>query len=250
MSAKAAVGTSGWSYKHWTKVLYPEQLKGRHRLEIYAEHLPTVEINSTFYGLPRASTTQKWGELTPEHFRFAIKGSKLITHQHRLKDCAEALEQLLERLQPLWGKMCAMLWQLPPSFARDDKLLCDFADILPKNMRHALEIRHTSWLCDEVYALLAERDIALVWVSATAFPEVSERTAKWVYLRFHGLGDTYAHSYTEEEMAPWADRVAEAVAAGCDAYCYFNNDARGHAVMNALTFTEMLRERGVALLEP
>lgn len=251
MGATAAVGTSGWSYGHWTNVLYPDKLKGRHQLEIYAQRLPTVEINSTFYRLPRVSTTERWRDLVPPSFLFAIKASRLITHQKRLADCEEALAEFAQRLEPLRTKACAVLWQLPPSFRRNDDVFSGgFCSILPEGWRHALEVRHTSWLCDEVYERLAERDIALVWVSSGEFPQVTQSTARWAYLRFHGLSSTYRHDYTEEEMKPWADRVAEAVARGCDAFCYFNNDAEGHAVRNALTFTDMLRARGVYMLEP
>lgn len=256
------VGTSGWSYAHWTGVVYPPGLPVERRLARYAEVFGTVEVNATFYRLPSERAVDAWRERTPAGFVFAVKGSRLITHVRRLRDAEEAVHGFLDRVGRLGDKLEVVLWQLPPSLRRDDALLAGFLEGLRRAseeaacepvggaaslaartrrlaLRHAIEFRHESWLDGDVFALLAAHGAALVNASGPALRTVYERTASFVYARFHGL-PLYRGAYDEAALAPWALYLREQLAAGADCYAYFNNDAEGHAPRDALRLRSMV----------
>lgn len=238
------VGTSGWSYPHWTGVVYPPGLPAGERLSRYAQTFSTVEVNATFYRTPSEKTVDAWREATPADFVFAVKGSRLVTHVRRLREVSDAVAGFLERISRLGSKLGVVLWQLPPSLRRDDALLTEFLRVLEeaaapdRSVRHAVEFRHESWLDDGVFGLLADRDVAMVNVSGETLRTVLVPTASFVYARFHGL-PLYRGAYDERTLTPWVRYFREQRAQGRDCYAYFNNDAEGHAPRDALRLAAM-----------
>ena len=157
------LGCSGWSYESWRDgVFYPPRLASGNRLRHYATRFDTVELNASFYRLPTRAAAQHWAEQTSDDFRFAVKVSRYLTHTVRLNDTARHLGLLLQRIEPLRGKLGPLLWQLPPTFKRDDDRLARALDELPAQLRHAFEFRHPSWFVDDVFSLLRDHQVAVV----------------------------------------------------------------------------------------
>jgi uncharacterized protein YecE (DUF72 family) len=230
------VGCSGWNYQHWRNgVFYPPRLPARRWLEYYAEHFDTVEVNSTFYRLPRENAVANWARESPSGFLFAVKMSRYVTHIKRLRDLPPSLELFYSRIRPLVEspKLGPMLWQLPGTFHRDDERLAQALELLPAG-RHCFEFRHESWFVEEVYELLSSHGVALVIGDTPTRPfQAHELTADWTFIRFHH-GTRGRHSnYSEGELEEWAQRI-EAWAEQVDVYVYFNNDWNGYAVRNGL----------------
>ena len=233
MTAGLYVGTSGFTYDHWREVFYPPQVPKRQWLEYYAERFETVEINASYYHMPRHSVCDSWRRRTPEAFCFVMKLNRWITHRKRLADCADPLASFLGAVDRLGPKLGPILVQLPPRFSADAARLEAFLEICPRRYRWAVEFRDPSWLCPEVYAVLRAHDAALV-VHDLIPDHPRQVTAGWVYLRFHGPGERrYAGCYPPQTLRAAARRVREHLRAGLDVYAYFNNDVGGHAVQNA-----------------
>ncbi len=239
------IGCSGWNYDHWRGgVFYPPRLPPREWLRFYADRFDTVELNATFYRLPRETAAARWVEETPDDFTFAVKVSRYVTHVRRLQDAAEHLALLLERLQPLVRspKLGPLLWQLPPTFRRDDERLAATLAALPRDFRHAFEFRHESWFADEVLALLRAHDVALVIADR---PEIRafqthDLTASFAFVRFHHGSRGRRGRYSHAELEAWAGRVRTWAEHG-DVFAYFNNDWEGFAPANAALLRELVR---------
>jgi uncharacterized protein YecE (DUF72 family) len=198
------IGTSGYSYKEWKGVFYPEDLKASDMLSFYAQRLGTVEINNTFYRLPTKKLLDSWASQVPESFRFVLKASQKITHYKRLKETDEETGYLVQNAQGLGAKLGALLVQIPPNLSRDDDRLAAFLALLPPGMKAALEVRNASWRVPEVYALLEKRGVALVASQTDEEPDVEVvRTAPWGYLRLRKT------SYAAEELSAWSRRISE-----------------------------------------
>jgi uncharacterized protein YecE (DUF72 family) len=230
------VGCSGWNYQHWRNgVFYPPRFAPRRWLGFYAEHFDTVEINMTFYRLPREAAVAKWVEETPPDFLFAVKMSRYVTHIKRLRDLPPSLELFYSRIRPLVDtpKLGPVLWQLPGTFRRDDERLAHALAQLPPG-RHCFEFRHESWFVPEVYELLRRHGVALVIGDTPKRPfQAHELTADWTFVRFHeGTRGRYSN-YSKTELEEWAQRIEEWAALG-DVYAYFNNDWNGYAVRNGI----------------
>jgi uncharacterized protein YecE (DUF72 family) len=240
---EARVGTSGWSYRHWRDIFYPPGLPQCRWLEHYAEEFDTVELNASFYRLPPEKTWSGWRDRTPDRFRFAVKAPRSITHRRKLADCAEQMDRFLSRVALLGDRAGPILVQLPPNWSCDLAVLRDFLALLPPQWRFAFEFRDRTWLCDEVYSLLAARGAAVVRVSAPRFPDAEADTAAFKYVRMHGEEKLYASEYSEESLAAWAETVAEWLQAGKAAFVYFNNDVEGHAVADARALRRLVTER-------
>jgi uncharacterized protein YecE (DUF72 family) len=230
------IGCSGWNYQHWRNgVFYPPRLPARRWLEYYAEHFDTVEVNSTFYRLPRENAVASWARESPSGFLFAVKMSRYVTHIKRLRDLPPSLELFYSRIRPLVRspKLGPMLWQLPGTFHRDDERLAQALELLPAG-RHCFEFRHESWFVDEVYELLRSHGVALVIGDTPTRPfQAHELTADWTFIRFHHGTRGRSSNYSQRELEEWAERIgtwAEQV----DVYVYFNNDWNGYAVQNGL----------------
>lgn len=275
------IGISGWRYAPWRGVFYPEGLPQRDELTYVSRHLPTVELNGSFYSLQRPQSYQAWHDATPAGFVFAIKGSRYITHQQRLDGVEGPLANFLASgILALGAKLGPMLWQLPPSMPFDAGRLEAFFALLPRDtdealrlarrhdarvegrawlevrhpqrLRHAVEVRHASFVDAAFIALLRRHRIALV-VAETAgrWPLLEDLTADFVYVRLHGDRELYASGYDAAALDRWAARIdawrhgrqpadarlasdrAPSRRAGRDVYCYFDNDVKAHAPFDA-----------------
>jgi uncharacterized protein YecE (DUF72 family) len=242
------VGTSGWQYRDWRGVLYPERLAQRRWLEHYTEHFPTVENNGSFYRLPKLSTFEDWRSQLPPGFTMALKASRFLTHVKRLRDPAEPVKRLMDAAAPLGGRLGPILLQLPPNLQADADALADCLQCFPRGVRVAVEPRHESWWTDDVKAVLADHDAALCWADVRGRPATPLwRTASWAYLRLHEGTAKPPPSYGDKALRSWAERLAETWPRRADAYVYFNNDSGGAAVRNARRFIALAPGRGLRI---
>jgi uncharacterized protein YecE (DUF72 family) len=235
------VGCSGWNYADWRERVYPKGLPQSRWLEHYATLFDTVEVNATFYRLPRRDAVARWVEQTPPGFVFAVKASRYLTHLRRLTDLGGGIERFYERIEPLVhsSKLGPVLWQLPANFHRDDERLASALDAMPRG-RHCFEFRHESWFAPEIYELLRAHGAALVIGDDPSRPfQTYELTSDWTYVRFHrgrrGRDGNYSQSELEEwrrRLATWRRRV--------EVFAYFNNDWEGYAVKNGLWLKKRL----------
>lgn len=225
-------GTSGFSYKAWKGSFYPEDLADKAMLAYYAEQLPAVEINNTFYRLPKASLLAAWAEKVPAHFRFSIKASRRITHFKRLKGRGEETTYLVETVRELGPRLGCLLFQLPPNFKQDLERLRDFLQLLPAATPAAFEFRHPSWFEDQTYAALAEHNIALV-IADTGGDDDPPRvaTADWGYLRLR------REAYDAAALADWHRWVA--AQAWTQALVFFKHEDSGAGPRLAAEFLEL-----------
>jgi uncharacterized protein YecE (DUF72 family) len=241
------IGTSGWQYDDWNNVLYSGVPRKRW-LEHYATVFPAVEVNNTFYNLPKSSTFEGWAKRTPEAFVFVCKASRYLTHIRRLNDPAEPITRFVERVRLLGEKLGPALYQLPPSLKRDDELLKNFLHLLPSQPKAAIEFRHQSWYDPEVYAALRDSDVALVIADSPKHKTPFEQTTSWGYIRLHGGEDET--SYGGEALGEWARRIAGLAGTVDPIYVFFNNDKAGNAVIDGLSLTEKVRALGVPVTQP
>lgn len=235
------IGTSGYEYAHWQGRLYPDGLERGERLSWYARHFSTVELNTTFYGLPDRSAVERWRDSVPRGFRFALKLSRYGTHMKRLRDPHEWIERFEKAVSPLGPALGPVLVQLPPRWHRDPERLDAFLDAAPGRWRVSVEVRDPDWLHDTVYAVLREHRAALC-IHDLLEDHPRMVTADWVYLRFHGPDPSrkYTGSYTPQALSGAARRIRRHLGAGRDVYAYFNNDNDGHAVEDALDLKRYL----------
>ena len=210
-------GTSGYAFKEWKGVFYPPDLADDGWLGYYARKFPTVEINNTFYRLPKQDVLREWASRVPEPFTFAIKASMRITHHARLKpECADALDFLLRNTAVLGDRLGPILFQLPPNMQKDVTRLQGFLGLLPPDRRFTIEFRHESWFDEEVLNALREHDVALCVAEQEEFACPVQSTASWGYLRLHRL------DYGAAALGKWAQCVG--AQAWSDAYVYFKHD--------------------------
>jgi uncharacterized protein YecE (DUF72 family) len=235
------IGCSGWSYDHWRGLVYPQGLPQRRWLEHYATLFDTVELNATFYRLPRRATVDGWVERSPPGFVFAVKASRYLTHVRRLRDLDRGVDRFYACIEPLLPtpKLGPALWQLPETFHRDDERLAATLESVPRG-RHCFEFRHASWFVPEVFELLRRHGAALVIGDHPERPfQAHKLTADWTYIRFHHGSRGRRGNYSDAELDEWAERIA-AWRARADVYAYFNNDWEGFAVRNGLALHERL----------
>jgi uncharacterized protein YecE (DUF72 family) len=228
------IGCSGWNYKSWRGAVYPPEIPASRWLEYYATLFDTVEVNTTFYRLIGRDAVARWVQQTPEHFVFAVKASRYLTHVRRLRGITDGVRTFYERLEPVVqaGRLGPVLWQLPENFHRDDERLALALAELPPG-RHALELRHPSWFVPEVYAVLREHGVALVIGDHPARRfQTCEATADWRYLRMHYGSRGRRGNYSLRELEGWARRIHRWRGEGC-VYVYFNNDWEAFAPRNA-----------------
>jgi uncharacterized protein YecE (DUF72 family) len=203
------VGCSGWNYPHWRERTYPKGLPTRKWLAYYSELFDTVEVNATFYRLPRRESVATWVAETPDDFLFAVKASRYLTHMKRLTDMGKGVRRFYERIEPLTHspKMGPVLWQLPENFHRNDERLGSALAQLPPG-RHCFEFRHASWFAEEVHALLREHGVALVIGDHPHRPfQTHDLTADWTFIRFHHGSRGRNGNYSEHELEEWAGRI-------------------------------------------
>ncbi|MDX6206599.1 MAG: hypothetical protein QOE76_2276 [Frankiales bacterium] len=240
------VGTSGWSYDHWTGALYPEGTPPHDRLAIYAREFGTVELNASFYRWPTDRGFASWNRRLPQGFQLSVKAPRGLTHAKRLYGPEAWLQRITASWHQLRDRRGVLLVQLPPSFVRDDARLAWFLERVPPWMRVAVELRHPSWHQEAVYSLLARHSAACCVMSGAGLPCVLRATAPFVYVRLHGPdhGWLYAGSYSDADLRWWADRIREWDRSGLDVYAYFNNDGNAFAVHNARRLKALLQEGG------
>lgn len=284
------IGISGWTYGRWRGVFYPEDLPQRAELAYASKIFSSIEINGTFYSMQRPESFARWAAATPDDFVFAVKGSRYITHMHRLKDVKTPLANFLASgLLRLGPKLGPILWQLPPQLRFDAALIESFLDLLPRDtrdaqklarrhdarlhgraalaidrsrpLRHALEIRHESFLDEKFIALLRAHRVALVCADAAAWPRRMDVTSDFVYCRLHGAEELYASGYDDRALDQWAERVVAWAKGGRlpaderisrrpppqrqrrDVYVYFDNDAKVRAPVDAQGLIARVRAR-------
>jgi uncharacterized protein YecE (DUF72 family) len=235
------IGCSGWSYRDWRERFYPAGTPASRWLEHYASVFDTVEVNATFYRLPKIETVASWASQVPDGFRFAVKASRYLTHMKRLRDMRAGLQRYWERIEPLpeAGKLGPVLWQLPESFRRDDEALAGTLAALPP-AEHCFEFRHPSWFAADVAALLEEHGAALALGDDARRPLPGASPAgPFAYLRLHYGARGRRGNYSDAELAAWRRRIA-AWRARRPVFVYLNNDWEGFAPRNALALRQGL----------
>ncbi|NEE02822.1 DUF72 domain-containing protein [Phytoactinopolyspora halotolerans] len=239
------VGTSGWQYRDWRGVIYPDGLAQRRWFERYVKSFATVESNSAFYRLPRRETFASWRAQMPDDFVMAVKASRFLTHIRRLQEPREPVRRFLDAAAGLGDRLGPVLLQLPPTLQAEPGRLAACLDEFPADVRVAVEPRHTSWWTDEVRSVLEARDAALCWADVRGTPQMPLwRTASWGYLRLHqGAASPWPH-YDDDMMRSWARRIGDTWADAEDVYVYFNNDPGGAAVRNAIGFAGIVGATG------
>lgn len=236
---KYHLGCSGWHYDDWKGVFYPKELPKSKWLPYYAGKFNTVEINNSFYQLPKKDTFRKWYEQSPEHFRFSVKGSRYITHLKKLNDIKKPLHNFYDHASLLEEKLGCVLWQLPPNLHKDVERLKGFCQSVSSDFKNVIEFRHKSWFTNKVYDVLAENKVAFCIISTPEFPETAKSTADFAYVRLHGKSsDWYKYDYSNEELQHW-NRKIKALKVK-ELYAYFNNDYDANAVRNCQTLMEMI----------
>ncbi len=239
--ARHWVGTSGWTYANWRGRFYPAGLGQRNWLAYYAERYRSVELNASFYHLPRPGVAEGWVERTPDDFLFAVKAWRAITHRRRLANCAEQLRVFIERIGGLAGKLGPILFQLPPRWDADPERLATFLAALPPDRRYAFEFRDDRWHRDDIYALLAAHKAAFCPFELADKTAPRVVTADFVYVRLHGREGRYVGLYRDDELADWAAWLRDRMAEGRDVHVYFDNtDRADDALRNAARLDEML----------
>jgi len=240
------VGTSGWSYRHWAGRFYPEELKSYQYFDYYCQHFNAVELNSSFYHLPREVTVRNWLQKSPVDFRFCVKLSRFITHQKKLLEFHEPTKRFFDIFQPLQPKMGPVLIQLPPSLVFEEDRLREFLEYLHQHhpdYQFAIEARHKSWDSREVAHFLQQFDVALVFAdSGGRFPTFDYPVTSFVYFRFHGPGRLYASDYETEQLQGYAQKIRHLLEQGKKVWAFFNNDVGGYAVENARTLRHLVLE--------
>jgi uncharacterized protein YecE (DUF72 family) len=215
------IGTSGYNYPEWKGTFYPEKLPVAKMLPYYSERFSTVEINYTYYRTPNTKVLAGWSGATPERFRLTLKAPKRITHDARLKDCAERVQRFVETARTLGPKLGALLFQLPPNLRKDLGLFDAFLDGLPSGVVAAFEFRHGSWLTDETYERLRARNLALCVADSETMATPVEITADYAYFRLRDEG------YTPDDLVRWAAVIREGTADCSDVYVYFKHEESG-----------------------
>ena len=283
------IGISGWTYPPWRGVFFPKQLPQKYELEYAASIFRTIEINGTFYSLQRPSSYQSWVDRTPEDFIFSVKGPRYITHMLRLRDVEAPLANFFASgILKLGTKLGPILWQLPPNFKYSHELIEGFLELLPRNtreavelgkkhdrkvegrtfletdrnrpLRHALEIRHSSFVVPEFIAVLRKQKVALVCADTVEWPRLMDVTSDFVYCRLHGSEVLYSSGYSKAAIEAWAGRVTAWAKGGessdgdfastkCatrrakrDAFVYFDNDAKVRAPRDAKKMQARIEE--------
>lgn len=237
-TARAFVGTSGWSYTTWRPKFYPEGMKAKDFLRFYAERFGTIEINYTFNHLPTEKNVAEWIAATSDTFVFALKASQQITHRKQLREPAETLPVFFDRARPLGARLGPILFQTPPWVKRDDERLAMFLAALPRDVRCALEVRDASWYADEVYELLRTANVALVHAEGEGHPSPVETigaTASFAYVRLRAR-----EGYPDDAVDMWAARLGAIRDAGRDVYAYFRHDDDGSNALSAMRLRDAL----------
>ena len=220
---RVAAGTSGFSYKEWQGSFYPDKLPAARMLEFYAEHLPTVELNNTFYRMPAEALIVGWERKSPESFRFVLKAPRSMTHIRKLADCEEPLARFVQVAARLGPKLGPLLFQLPPTYQRNTDQLGSFLGALPGGVRAAFEFRHPSWYDEATFTVLRRHNAALCAADVDDVePQPIIPTADFGYLRLRRL------DYSSEQLAGWAESLRQQPFS--EAYVFFKHELKAPAL--------------------
>jgi len=240
------IATSGWHYDDWSSLFYPSELPKSKWFEYYSKHFDTVEINNTFYHLPKEQTFANWRKQAPKNFLFTVKANRYITHIKRLNEPQEPLERFFGRANLLQAHLGPVLYQLPPSFHKDLDRLKVFLQALSsipvanlhKKQIAVFEFRHESWFSQDTYELLSEFNAAFCIHDLVSIPTPRVITGDVIYVRFHGPTGRYAGNYSKSALRSWAKWIKANIKDKKAIYAYFNNDIHAYAVNNAKTLKE------------
>jgi uncharacterized protein YecE (DUF72 family) len=234
------VGTMGWSYGFWKGSFYPEGLASKDFLAFYAKHFGTVEVDSTFYRIPRRQSVMDWKEQTPEGFVFSLKFPQVITHVKMLKDCEEETSVFLERAELLGEKLGVLLLQFPYNFGTEHvPLLRDFLQTLPKTHRYAMEVRNRKLLNHDFYSVLRDHNAALAWADSPFMPQISELTSDFIYVRWVGdrrrVKGTLGRIEVDRtaQINAWAEKLKPFLEEGTEVFGYFSKYYSGYSPSDA-----------------
>ena len=242
LPAPVRIGCSGWIYKHWRGLFYPEKLPVKRWFGFYAEEFNTVEINNSFYRLPPPQTFEAWRKQAPPGFCYAVKANRFLTQAKKLKDCEEPLARQMASFEALKPRLGPILYQLPPHFRLNLERLESFLRLVPKGVTNVFEFREPSWYTDAVFALLQRYG-----ASFCAHDMPGSASERWAvgpvaYVRFHGGISKYWGRYADEVLLGWADWMRDQAMLGRTVWAYFNNDPEAHAIQDALTLKAMVRQ--------
>lgn len=234
------IGCSGWQYKDWRDVFYPKGVPQKGWLEHYAERFRTVELNNSFYMLPKPETFEAWAQRTPDDFIVGVKMSRYLTHIKRLREPHEPVERFMSHAGKLGAKIGPILLQLPPNLKADlDNLDLTLSLLDPYKVPVTVEFRHPTWFTDGCEAILRHHGAALTWADRLSRPIAPLwRTAGWGYLRLHEGAARPHPCYGKQALATWAQRIADTYPGEEDVHVYFNNDPNGCAVRDAIIFAQ------------
>jgi uncharacterized protein YecE (DUF72 family) len=244
MSCDIRIGTTGYHYKHWVGTFYPAKTPASGMLNYYVRHFDTLELNNSFYRLPTIEAFESWRDATFRNFVFAVKASRFIIHNKKLKDFENALDNILPRAEHLKQKLGPVLFQLPPMWKLNLERLEGLLEILPRGHRYAFEFRELSWITPEVNRLLERYNAAFCIYQLAGYHSPFDVTADFAYVRLHGPeAGKYQGSYSRAQLREWARRIEQWSAKLKAIYIYFDNDQAGYAAQNALDLKKMVYGR-------
>ncbi len=233
------VGCSGWNYRHWRGAFYPEKLAMKRWFALYAEHFDTVEINNSFYRLPKADTVDGWRDQAPPGFCYSMKANRYITQALKLSHCEEPMERMMASFRHFGPTLGPILYQLPPSLALNLDRLESFLKLQPPDIVPVFEFRHPSWYEDATFKLLDRHGASFCIhdMPGSSSPRIA--TGPAAYVRFHGGQGKYWGRYAEDDLREWAGWMTDQERQGRAVWAYFNNDINADAIHDALALKGM-----------
>ena len=235
------IGTSGFHYKHWRGSFYPPDVPVSRMLNYYVRHFDTVELNNSFYRLPTSEAFDCWRDATPANFVFSVKASRFLTHNKKLKDPENALDNLIPRAVRLGRKLGPILFQLPPKWRVNAERLENLLAVLPRDIRYSFEFREPSWITSDINKLLTRYNVAFCIYELAGYHSPFSVTADFAYVRLHGpASGKYQGSYSNERLREWAEKIEGWAKNLAAVYVYFDNDQAAYAAHNALTLKGMV----------
>lgn len=242
MKKKIHIGTSGWHYKHWRGTFYPDDIPVKGHFNYYLRFFDTVEINNSFYRIPKKETFEKWKNEVPDDFVYVVKANRYITHMKKLHDTQDSLTKFLDNVSVLDEKVGAILFQLPPGWEVNEERLENFLKILPDTFRYVFEFRNKTWYNETIYNLLKKYNCAFCIYELAGHQSPLIVTADFVYVRLHGpTKNKYQGSYSDSQLKEWAEFCKVQVKDNKDVFVYFDNDENGYAAFNAKRLKELLK---------
>lgn len=236
------IGTSGWSYPGWIGIFYPEKIKPEQVLPCYTQTFGSVELNNSFYQVPKEKNVRKWVAMTPPDFVFSCKANRYITHIKRLRDITDSTIHLLQAFSHFEEKLGAILFQFPPYWPLNIPVLKAFVETLPRHYLYTFEFRHQSWFCDALYELLHQHDMSLCFYDFKTYQTPEVVTGSFIYIRMHGPNpEAYQGSYGDETLKRCASRISAWHNEGKPVFCYFDNDEKCCAPHDALRLQTLLK---------